>query len=126
MGGCGQPSVGSNGENRNELPSQASDNRNLAARVGDIPITLDQVRDLMEVVDGGLDVNQALDVLIRNELLAAEAARRGFSKAEDVASAKRTELARVLLKEKIGNGITVKTLVQTKSMKSFVVVVLKT
>jgi hypothetical protein len=68
--------------------------------------------------DGGLDADGALAVLIRSQLLAAEARRRGFDATAEVQDARHRALARVVVEKKIGEAVTAETLDQDK-LKEF-------
>lgn len=77
----------------------------VVATVDGVPLFESQVRQLIDEVDGGLPVDAALDVLIRNQLLAAEAKRRGVERLREIEDVRRTELARALLRTRIKQGV---------------------
>jgi hypothetical protein len=94
---------------REELPA---DDR-VAARVDGVPITVEEVQGLIDDADGGLGPVQALDALVRRQLLAAEAERRGYGASDDVTVERRKALARALLDRQAAE-VTVDTLDQER------------
>ncbi len=82
----------------------------VVAHVDGEPISVDEVRQLIDAVDGGMDAEQALDVLIRNALLAAEAADRGYRIHSEVVAARQKALARTLLNKEIARGVTIESI----------------
>ncbi len=77
----------------------------LAARVDGVPITLGDVRSIMSEHPEPLTSQQALEVAIRTELLAALAKKRGYESSDEAKSARRAAMARVLLERRIGEGL---------------------
>ncbi|MCS6798527.1 MAG: peptidylprolyl isomerase [Myxococcota bacterium] len=74
----------------------ASTERGLVvARVGETPITMEQVR--RQMAERGIDARRALDELVRREWLAAEAARRGYDRAPEVERVARQAAVQALL-----------------------------
>lgn len=69
----------------------------LVARVGEREIGAGHVRELLAELDAGVGARGALDALVEQQLLADEAARRGFAGRREVAHARRNALARRLL-----------------------------
>ncbi|MCP4674915.1 MAG: peptidyl-prolyl cis-trans isomerase [Deltaproteobacteria bacterium] len=86
----------------------------IAASINDNHISLENVRELISAMDGGLPVEEAVQALIRNELLAAESKRRGYGQFREVADVRKRALARSFLRNKIGEGINPETLDQKK------------
>jgi peptidyl-prolyl cis-trans isomerase C len=108
-GGCGEDAALPTTESA-PLPEGHRENISaLAASVDGAPIRLEEVQELMEnamdVVDGGLSAAEAVDVLIRNELLGAEAERRGYGQSEEVEDVRRLALAKALLTTRVGKGV---------------------
>ncbi len=90
------------------------DPQEIAARINDRPVSLNNVRELINAVDGGLSVEEAVRVLVRNKLLAAESKRRGYGRYKEIADVRKKALARSLLRHEIGEGINPETLDQKK------------
>ena len=89
-----------------QLPEQRSQrNEELAAEVDGVPVSLNDVKRLLAETDAGLSVEDAVDALIRNELLAAEARRRGYEENPMARDARHLALARAILNGRIGEGI---------------------
>ncbi len=105
--GCGKRVSESPVEEVRKPGAVEIDPSKVVARVDGEPISVDEVRQLIDAVDGGMDAEQALEVLIRNALLAAEAAGRGYRKHSEVVTARQRALARALLNTKIGQGVTI-------------------
>jgi hypothetical protein len=78
---------------------------NVAARVDSIAISTAEVASLVISADGRLSAKEALDVLVRHRLLAAEARRRGFRNRPEVAAAEKAAKARALLEDRVGRGV---------------------
>ena len=77
----------------------------IAARVDGEPITLDDVEDLVEMSDGGLGPGEALDALVRQQLLAREAWRRGHCGGRALEIEQRRAMARAVLR-RLGEELT--------------------
>ncbi|MCP4606159.1 MAG: hypothetical protein GY847_37540 [Proteobacteria bacterium] len=112
--GCGGISDDSKPEIDRQGPVAQVDSDKVVARVDGIPILSKQVRELIDAVDGGLPVDEALEILIRNELLAAEARRRGFDAMNEVNHTQDIALVRAILKKQISEGINPDSLNQEK------------
>jgi hypothetical protein len=82
----------------------------IAARVNGAPIFLSEVKNLLSETDDQFTPEEALDILVRNTLLAQEAARRGYAESPEVKAVKTAASARALLKSQITQGITPKNL----------------
>ncbi len=95
-----------------ESPSVISDD--VVAVVNGVVIRATEVLSLMDSADGGVDANEAVDILVRNELLSQEAMKRGFGNEIEVKYAKKTALARACLKKRVGEDITTQTLDEEK------------
>jgi len=90
----------------------------IAALVDGVPITVDDVQGLVDEADGGVSAAEALDALVQQQLLAAEAERRGFGADDEVDAERRKALARALV-ELQADGVTVDTLDQEKLRKLY-------
>ena len=90
------------------------DQKGMVARVNGVPILDRQVRDLIDAVDGGLSEDEAIEALIRSELLASEARRRGWGSSWEAESVRRQALARTVLRKKIGEGVNAESLDKKK------------
>jgi peptidyl-prolyl cis-trans isomerase C len=102
------------GERPSQARAAAPDDGEVVAKVDGEPVFSGELRRLIDEKDGGLDEEQALEALVRRELLTFEAQRRGWDKLSDVKDAKQKALARVLLREKIDKGINFNTLDKKK------------
>lgn len=69
----------------------------VAARVDGVPITLSEVESTVELSQGEMSPSEALEVLIRQQLLAEEAWRRGHRGGQDLEVERKRALARTLL-----------------------------
>ncbi|MBW2276869.1 MAG: peptidyl-prolyl cis-trans isomerase [Deltaproteobacteria bacterium] len=69
----------------------------VAALVDGVPITVDNVQELLDEADGGLGPTEALDALVRQQLLAAEAERRGYGGDVDVMIERSKAMAAALI-----------------------------
>jgi len=85
----------------------------VAARVDGVPITVGDVRELVDETDGGLGPAEALDALVRQQLLAAEAERREFTGHGEVLSERRNALASALI-DRLADEVSLETLDQQK------------
>ncbi len=85
------------------VPSQIAKNLtpHVLATVNGTPILDTQVLALIELADQPLGIKEALDILVRTELLAQEAARRGFDTSPDVTQARTVELAHAIFNKEI-------------------------
>lgn len=89
-----------------QLPSWSTVHKDqTAARVNEAPISVSDVQQLLDETDGGLSPDGALQALIRNELLAQEARRRGYENDPEVEDARRLALTRAVLTQKIEREI---------------------
>jgi hypothetical protein len=86
-------------------PAGSQDLSSAAAVVDGEVIGVDQVRALMDASDAGLTAEEAVEALVDEQLLANEAARRGFG-GPDVAVERERAIVRRLMK-KIRDGVTV-------------------
>ena len=82
----------------------------IVARVDGRPIALSEATRLIEEADGGLTPDEAVNVLVRNALLAEEAEKRGYNRAPETLAARQKASARVLLKEETEIALTAETL----------------
>jgi peptidyl-prolyl cis-trans isomerase C len=85
----------------------------LIARIDGRALGVEQVQELIDAADAGLGRAAAREALIRAELLAAEARRRGFDRERAVSRARRDALARRLL-EREAQQVTVDSLDQAE------------
>jgi peptidyl-prolyl cis-trans isomerase C len=74
----------------------------VVAEVNGAPILGKQVADLVAAFDGGIGPGEAVRALVDNELLAQEAATRGWGDDPAVAEARTRRLARLLLESRVG------------------------
>ncbi|MDJ0762705.1 MAG: peptidyl-prolyl cis-trans isomerase [Myxococcota bacterium] len=86
----------------------------VVARVNGTAITAADIRSLNEFLKADMTHRESLDVLIRSELLAQEARRRGYGAWSAVEDTRRIELARALLKTRIAKGVRTGTLDEDK------------
>jgi peptidyl-prolyl cis-trans isomerase C len=91
----------------------------VVASVNGVPILAKHLSELIESQDGGLPVDEALDMLVKNELLAQEAERRGIGLMKEVEYAREIELARHALKVQIGRDVNAGTLDVDKLKKLY-------
>lgn len=121
--GCGRKTGPGPGEGNRADTATSVDTSQLAARVDGVPVYLEEVRGLVaaskDELDGGLEPQEALDVLVRNALLAAEARRRGFDRDPNLEETRRLALAKAILVEKVGEGVRPDTVDQTKLKKVY-------
>jgi hypothetical protein len=82
----------------------------LVARVDGVPITADEVSSMMAEVDEGITARDALDVLVRHQLLAAEARRRGMAERPETKAVEKAARARAVLNQLVREAITVDTI----------------
>jgi PPIC-type PPIASE domain len=82
----------------------------VVARVDGVPISVREISELIEGVDAGLSGEKALELLINNELLGAEASRRGYGKLQEVTDVWRSTLAATLLAREVDEKIRIDTL----------------
>ncbi|MFO8074418.1 MAG: peptidylprolyl isomerase [Polyangia bacterium] len=75
----------------------------LVAEVDGVPVFAEELRWLLEESDGGIGVEEALDALVRNALLAREARRRGWGDHPEVIRRRDVALARALLLRLVGS-----------------------
>jgi hypothetical protein len=95
---CGDdPAVDPGAADRPIAGSETPPSDRVVALVDGVAIGVDDVRDLIERADGGIDAGAALEALVSQELLAAEAERRGFGRRSEVTHEQRAALARALL-----------------------------
>lgn len=78
----------------------------IAARVNGAPIFLKEIKDLIAETNERLSPKEAVDILVRNALLAQEAARRGYGEYPETKAARTAASARALLTSQIKEGIT--------------------
>jgi hypothetical protein len=100
--GCGSdrdPTVAGSAEVR-DRPG-AVDPGQVVATVDGQPISARDVESLLAEADAGLTPRAALDALVEQQLLAAEARRRGFASSADVAAERDRALARALLEQRV-------------------------
>jgi len=90
-------------------PGRVSDRRGaewgpglVVAEVDGVPIYLEQVAEMMSSLDGGVEPDGIARALVDGELLAREAAARGYGDHPDVAAARSRTMARLLLEREIG------------------------
>ncbi len=81
-----------------------------AANVNGVSISMGEVSRLVADSPTPLTPRQALDILIRNKLLAEEAKRRGFDTAPLVEVVRKDALAKSLLETRVERGISAETL----------------
>lgn len=103
--GCAEPGIDRDREPILKPVKDAVPREELAARVDGVPVTLDDVRAVLEEHTEPLTSAEALDIAVRTELLAAEARKRGLGDSDHAQSARRTAMARVLLERTIDEGL---------------------
>ena len=91
----------------------------IVAKVDGVPILASDLEALTQIADGGLDQEKALETLIRNQLLANEAEKRGYGTFLKVKDAQKTAMARVLLEKQIGEETNEQTLDELKLKKLY-------
>lgn len=113
-GGCERDS-GANELTADNAPATVSvtNPERVAALVDGVPITVDDVASLLQQTDAGMAPREALDALVRQQLLAAEAERRGFGDSSEVAAERSRALATALLDKEV-QEISVDTLDQQR------------
>ncbi|MCP4197170.1 MAG: peptidyl-prolyl cis-trans isomerase [Proteobacteria bacterium] len=82
----------------------------VVATVDGAPILDIQVTELVEATENRLTPQEALEILIRTELLAKEAKRRGFGDSPEVVQARDIELVHALFRKQITDKFNVKSL----------------
>lgn len=102
---CAEPGTDRDREPILNPLNEAVPREELAARVDGVPVTLDDVRAVMEEHAEPLTRAEALDIAVRTELLASEARKRGFGYFDRLRSARRAAMARVLLERTIDEGL---------------------
>ncbi len=98
-------------------PAHIPDNppaASLVARVNGAPITAEAVARLVDETDGGVAAEAAVEALIHQELLAAEARQREWHAHVLVSDARRRAMARAALREKIERQVTADTIDRDK------------
>jgi hypothetical protein len=93
--------------------------REVVATVNGSPILGSEVLDLIRETNGTISPKEAVDVLVRNALLAAEARRRGFDQDPDVKLTRKDEEVRALLKLKAEKEVTLDNLDPTRLKRYF-------
>lgn len=95
-----------------EKPNQSSKTQRqtgpqniIVAAVDEAPILARDLMAFQAAQDGGMTNEEALNILIRNQLLANEANRRGYGIFLKVSDARKTAMARALLKKRVGREV---------------------
>ena len=82
----------------------------IVARVDGRLIPASEAKRLIRETDGGLTPKEAVDILVRNALLAEEAEKRGYDRAPETLAARQKATARALLKDEVEAALTAATL----------------
>ncbi len=105
--GCSRPDASlPNDSNTPSSKMHEPKDADIVARVNGRPIYGDEVVHLVRDVKSAITPKEALEVLIRNALLADEAKRRGFGENPEAALVRKDETARALLKLKVEDAVT--------------------
>ena len=91
----------------------------IVGRVDGRPIFGSEVEALVSEANGKISPREALDMLVRNALLAAEARRRGFDRYGTVKSVQKDETVRALLKLKVQDAVTLENLDPARLVRYF-------
>jgi parvulin-like peptidyl-prolyl isomerase len=119
IAGCGDPgSVPGEGAPAVSPRAGSVDPERVVALVDGEPITVDDVEELLRRADAGLGRDAALEALVEQQLLAAEAERRGFDADGQVTGERKRVLARLLL-ERMATEVTLDSLDRERLRKIY-------
>lgn len=112
IAGCDRAGTSQTSVSNGPAPSTSSTEvtEDMVARVNGKPIYAKEIAALTESADVKLSPKDALEILIRNKLLAEEARRRGFATAKELEVIEKDTLVRALLNAQAGEGLTAETI----------------